>query len=59
MRTRDVVLVKAFLLLMQPVLVVFEETSRGRESNAEVRDSILMGRMHPKDVASAIGAKFC
>ncbi len=35
-----------------------EERCRGGDSNAEVRDSILLGRMHAKDVASAIGAKF-
>ncbi len=33
-------LLKAFLLLVHPVLVVYEERCRGGESNAEVRDSI-------------------
>ncbi len=51
-------LLKAFLLLVHPVPVVYEERCRGGDSNAEVRDSILLGRMHAKEVASAIGSKF-
>ncbi len=40
------------------MLVVFEESCRGGDSTAEVRDSRLIGRMHAKDVARVIGAKF-
>ncbi len=35
-----------FLLLVHHVLVVFEEICCGCGSNADVRVSILMGRMH-------------
>ncbi len=51
-------LFKAFFPLVHRVLVFYEERCRGGDSSANVRDSIQLGRMHPKEVASAIAAKF-
>ncbi len=52
-------LLKAFLLLVHPVLVVFEESCRCCDSIAEVRDSMLIGRMHAKDVSKGDWGKVC
>ncbi len=54
----DVVLVKSIFAVGAPCACGFEETCRAGSRMRKCETAFSMGRMHPKDVASAIGAKF-